>query len=46
LLKASELATLEPSAVLQLNGGAGAVSFELPRQGVSLLVIDWSAAGR
>jgi xylan 1,4-beta-xylosidase len=46
LLKASELATLEPSAVLRLNGGTGAVSFELPRQGVSLLVIDWSAAGR
>jgi xylan 1,4-beta-xylosidase len=46
LLKASELATLEPSAVLQLHGGAGNVSFELPRQGVSLLVIDWSGAGK
>ena len=42
LLKASELATLEDSAPVDLSRGAGKVTFALPRQGVSLLVIDWS----
>jgi xylan 1,4-beta-xylosidase len=46
LLKAGELTTLEPSAALPLHGGAGNISFQLPRQGVSLLVIDWSGAGK
>ncbi|HEX2853890.1 MAG TPA: hypothetical protein VHO24_11680 [Opitutaceae bacterium] len=43
LKKASELATLgEPTPVALANGG-GKVTFALPRQGVSLLVFDWSA---
>jgi xylan 1,4-beta-xylosidase len=42
LLKASDLTTLDESAPVQLRRGAGSFSFALPRQGVSLLVIDWS----
>ncbi len=45
LLKASELATLEQSAPVTLRRGAGTITFSLPRQGVSLLVIDWSHSG-
>jgi xylan 1,4-beta-xylosidase len=41
LLKAGELATLEESAAVSLRRGAGKLAFALPRQGVSLLVIDW-----
>jgi len=44
LLKAGELATVGPPAALQLHGGSGNVSFRLPRQGVSLLVLEWTAA--
>jgi xylan 1,4-beta-xylosidase len=40
LLQASELATLADTPV-QLHRGAGSITFALPRQGVSLLVIDW-----
>jgi xylan 1,4-beta-xylosidase len=46
LLKAGELATLDPPAPVHLSRGAGRLSFALPRQGVSLLVIDWSHAGK
>jgi xylan 1,4-beta-xylosidase len=41
LLKAGELATLEESPSVSLHRGAGKITFALPRQGVSLLVIDW-----
>ena len=41
LLKAGELATSEESAAVSLRRGAGKLAFALPRQGVSLLVIDW-----
>lgn len=45
LLKASELATLDPPDQMQLRRGVGRVGFELPRQGVSLLEIAWTSAG-
>jgi xylan 1,4-beta-xylosidase len=45
LLQAGELATLEQPAPVQLRRGAGTIAFVLPRQGVSLLVIDWSHNG-
>jgi hypothetical protein len=41
LLKAGELAPLEESAAVSLRRGVGKLAFALPRQGVSLLVIDW-----
>ncbi len=46
LLQASELGTLAEAAALHLSRGAGKIAFALPRQGVSLLVIDWSRAGK
>jgi xylan 1,4-beta-xylosidase len=46
LLRAGELATMEESAPVRLIRGAGKVAFALPRQGVSLLVIDWSNSGK
>jgi xylan 1,4-beta-xylosidase len=45
LLKAGELAALDQPVAVQLRRGAGKLSFTLPRQGVSLLVVDWSHAG-
>jgi xylan 1,4-beta-xylosidase len=42
LLEASQLTTLTDSASVRLSRGAGRLVFTLPRQGVSLLVIDWS----
>jgi xylan 1,4-beta-xylosidase len=42
LLKAGDLATLEPPPPMRLSRGAGTIAFLLPRQGVSLLVVDWS----
>jgi xylan 1,4-beta-xylosidase len=44
LLQASELATLDGPEQIRLNGGAGKIVFQLPRQGVSLLVVDWNGA--
>jgi xylan 1,4-beta-xylosidase len=41
LLRASELATLGDAAPVRLHRGAGRITFTLPRQAVSLLVIDW-----
>lgn len=45
LLKASELAMLDAPDQVQLRRGVGGIAFELPRQGVSLLEIDWTSAG-
>lgn len=45
LLQASELAMLDPPDPMQLRRGAGRIGFELPRQGVSLLEVDWTGAG-
>ena len=42
LLEASKLATIEPPTV-RANGAVSELSFRLPRQGVSLVVLDWSA---
>jgi xylan 1,4-beta-xylosidase len=42
LLDASKLATIEQAAP-RSSGGATELRFALPRQGVSLLVLDWSA---
>jgi xylan 1,4-beta-xylosidase len=41
LLQESELSTLDESLPVQLKRGAGRINFILPRQGVSLLVVDW-----
>jgi xylan 1,4-beta-xylosidase len=42
LQDASRLATLGPLAPVAVTRGVASVSFALPRQGVSLLVLDWS----
>jgi xylan 1,4-beta-xylosidase len=46
LLNASKLATLEEPAALTIAGGEGTLRFSLPRQGVSLIVVEWGAAAR
>jgi xylan 1,4-beta-xylosidase len=43
LLEASKLATIEPPTI-RASGAASELTFRLPRQGVSLVVLDWSAA--
>jgi xylan 1,4-beta-xylosidase len=43
LLEAGQLDTIAGPSALQLNRGSGRITFDLPRQGVSLLVIDWGA---
>ena len=43
LLEASKLATIEQPAARATSGG-NALAFRLPRQGVSLVVLDWSAS--
>jgi xylan 1,4-beta-xylosidase len=40
LASAGELATVEPSAPEKLSGGKAELTFELPRQAVSLLLLD------
>jgi xylan 1,4-beta-xylosidase len=40
LLQAAQLATLDGST-LRLSHGAGVLDPRLPRQGVSLLILDW-----
>jgi xylan 1,4-beta-xylosidase len=45
LLKASELAVLDVPDRVQLRRGVGRIDFELPRQGVSLLEVDWTGTG-
>jgi xylan 1,4-beta-xylosidase len=42
LLEASKLATIEQSSPVRGESGATDVRFTLPRQGVSLLLFDWS----
>jgi xylan 1,4-beta-xylosidase len=42
LEEASRLATLGPSEALRIANGAATVKFNLPRQGVSLLVVEWN----
>jgi xylan 1,4-beta-xylosidase len=44
LIEASTLATIEQSEGVRLSDGGGEVRFRLPRQGVSLLVLDWGSA--
>ena len=44
LLDASKLGTIEPPGNVRVVSGESVVSFQLPRQGVSLLVFDWSTA--
>jgi xylan 1,4-beta-xylosidase len=46
LQEASKLATLGEAAPVALAQGGGKVNFTLPRQGVSLLVFDWSGAAK
>ena len=41
LQRASELAMLGPPEDVPLTDGTGEISFMLPRQGVSLLVVEW-----
>ena len=41
LLEASKLATTEPPAA-RTTGGVSELTFRLPRQGVSLVVLDWN----
>ena len=41
LLEASKLATMEPPAA-RMTGAVSELTFRLPRQGVSLVVLDWS----
>lgn len=42
LQEAAKLTTLGEPTSLSISGGAAKIAFNLPRQGVSLLVIDWS----
>ena len=42
LLEASKLATIEPPTS-RATGAVSELTFRLPRQGVSLVVLDWSA---
>ena len=42
LLEASKLTTIEQPAPRTTNGGSE-LTFRLPRQGVSLIVLDWGA---
>jgi xylan 1,4-beta-xylosidase len=44
LLEASKLATVEEPGNLSAANGRTTLRFTLPRQGVSLLVVDWSAS--
>jgi xylan 1,4-beta-xylosidase len=44
LLEASRLASIEQAGASSVAGGAPELRFALPRQGVSLLVLDWSGA--
>jgi xylan 1,4-beta-xylosidase len=41
LEKASELATLPGPSSVEVTGGRASVPFTLPRQGVSLIVLEW-----
>ena len=41
LQRASQLATLGEPEEVRVAGGAATVKFDLPRQGVSLLLLEW-----
>ena len=41
LERASELATLEGASATQISAGKASLKFNLPRQGVSLVVLSW-----
>ena len=41
LVKAGQLETLEPASSVRVENGAATLKFALPRQGVSLLVLEW-----
>jgi len=41
LLRAGQLAELQPAESLGVTQGAARLKFDLPRQGVSLLVLSW-----
>jgi xylan 1,4-beta-xylosidase len=41
LQKAGQLATLEDPTTLHVDGGKATLHFTLPRQGISLLVLEW-----
>jgi xylan 1,4-beta-xylosidase len=43
---ASKLATLADTIAPKISRGRGSLSFRLPRQGVSLIVLDWSQPAR
>ncbi len=45
LERAGRLAELEPAADVDVEGGTAVVAFALPRQAVSLLVLDWAPPG-
>ncbi|MEO6527328.1 MAG: beta-xylosidase [Gemmatimonadaceae bacterium] len=46
LLDASKLAMLGDPTPMAITDGAGTLRFSLPRQGVSLLVVEWDATPR
>jgi xylan 1,4-beta-xylosidase len=44
LIEASKLASIDEAGAIKVSAGRGELRFALPRQGVSLLVLDWGAA--
>jgi xylan 1,4-beta-xylosidase len=42
LEKAGQLAELAPAETIRVEKGQARVRFDLPRQGVALLVVDWN----
>ena len=44
LIDASKLTTLEPPSRIATTNGSATLKFNLPRQGVSLLLVEWGAA--
>ena len=42
LEKAGRLSPLSPQRSLQVNGGVATMNFRLPRQAVSLLIVEWN----
>jgi xylan 1,4-beta-xylosidase len=46
LIEASRLAPMEAPRAASISKGASTLRFTLPRQGVSLLVLDWSGGAK
>jgi xylan 1,4-beta-xylosidase len=46
LIEASRLAPMEVPSAASISNGASTLRFTLPRQGVSLLVLDWSGSAK